>query len=928
MPMAPEQLPRIRQGLITFALYTLAGVVSLALADTNASVSLMYIAAGFGLACVLAWGRVMAIPVGLGSALVSLLGYLLTDKDGISWAVWVGFAANGLGGGLQAWAAARWAHPDEDQPLLLDHPRAVATFLLICGPLACTINAGLSSTVMALVGTLSWSEWLPTLASWWAGDTLGVLMGTPLLLTALAKPRALWRRRRLVLGLTMLVATLLLGLGIRQVQSWEHEREAAAFKQEVDATTNAVRLRLQGYMAALESLRGVYEASDTVERDEFRRAGKHWLQQLKGIQALGWDERLHINRLKEFEEAQQREGLTNYRVFDLPSRKPPQGPDVVALRFIEPMEGNERALGYNVLSRAFTRQAYQRSVIEGVPSASAGFKLAQEVGTQLGVVIYRAVYRDPNTLPSDRSRAAMGAVFLALRMDDALSAVLKDMPHFLRACLIDTTETPTQVLSGNAECRSRLAEGNAANASSHQTTVALPFAQRQWALQLWSVETIPVAGGRATSWLFAIGGVAFAASLGALLLVVTGTAERMAEAMDEASEQRQAAVLANQAKSEFLSRMSHELRTPLNAMLGFAQVMNLDRTQPLHDSQRARLDQIQHAGWHLLDMIDDVLDLSRIDTGTLRLQADPLHLQSVLTLTQPLIEELARKHRVSLTVDGTLPLGVGVLADETRLRQVLTNLMSNAVKYNRPGGSVRVQAASFKQEGQSWVRVVVSDTGLGMDEDQLAQLFQPFNRLGRERTQPDGTGIGLVISRHLTQLMGGQLDVSSREGEGSTFTLTLPTAQLPVAPEPEKAQTPFFPPERPAGQTGRNHVLYVEDNMANTALVQAALSSRPWIDLQLAATIEEGLGALHDRIRAPLPQVILLDVHLPDASGLDFLKLAKANPETRHIPVIMISADATPEQVDACLSAGAACYLTKPVQILALLQQIDDLLKA
>jgi CheY-like chemotaxis protein len=224
--------------------------------------------------------------------------------------------------------------------------------------------------------------------------------------------------------------------------------------------------------------------------------------------------------------------------------------------------------------------------------------------------------------------------------------------------------------------------------------------------------------------------------------------------------------------------------------------------------------------------------------------------------------------------------------------------------------------------------VSVTDTGLGMNDGQLAQLFQPFNRLGRERIQPDGTGIGLVISRHLTQLMDGQLDVSSREGEGSTFTLSLPAVQLPAPPEPERKIASPLPPQRPASMAGRNQVLHVEDNMANTALVQAALSSRPWIDLQLASTIEEGLAALHDRIRAPLPQVILLDVHLPDASGLDFLKLAKANPDTRHIPVIMISADATPEQVDACLSAGAACYLTKPVQILALQQQIDDLLKA
>jgi CheY-like chemotaxis protein len=176
--------------------------------------------------------------------------------------------------------------------------------------------------------------------------------------------------------------------------------------------------------------------------------------------------------------------------------------------------------------------------------------------------------------------------------------------------------------------------------------------------------------------------------------------------------------------------------------------------------------------------------------------------------------------------------------------------------------------------------------------------------------------------------MGGQLEVASRANEGSTFTVSLPAAVL-ATPEPAAP-----PPQLPDSSTGAavadpsiRYVLYVEDNATNTALVQAALSSRPWVHLSLAATIEEGLASLHDRVRSPLPQLILLDVHLPDASGLDFLKLAKANPETRHIPVVMISADATPEQIEACLAAGAACYLTKPVQIAELLEQVDILIQ-
>jgi signal transduction histidine kinase/ActR/RegA family two-component response regulator len=923
MPLASApQSPWVR-GVITFLIYVAAGLASVALAPTGEGVSQMYLAAGFGLALVLGWGRWMAIPVGIGSALVSLLATLWFKHPHLSAPLLAGCAAAGLGSGLQAWAAARWTQGrDPQRPMPLERARDIGLFLLVAGPLACTISAMISMTALVLLGLKPHTDWLRSMGNWWAGDTLGVLIGTPIMLTLVGRPVRLWQQRRWVVGIPLLVSALLLGLGIQQIQRWENERESAEFRQQAEATANGVRLRLTGYLDAVESMRGLYDASQSVERAEFKRASQHWLTHLHGIKAMGWNERVSLDQLDAFEHEQRSEGLANYRVFSLPDRSRPKSTEIVALRFIEPVQGNEQAFGFNVLSRDTAAQTYLKAVREDGAVASPGFALIQESNQQLGVVIYRPVYREPSATPENRLRSVKGVVFLALRMEDALTAILKDAPAFIHACLMDTTRQPAQFLSGDPLCRQGLTP-----LPPLKHAVILPFAQREWTLQLWAVDTVPLVGGRSTTWLFAVGGVAFAAALGALLLVVTGANDRLTAAIDEAREQRQAAEAANQAKSDFLSRMSHELRTPLNAMLGFAQVMAMDRQHVIDSTQHSRLDQIQQAGWHLLDMIDDVLDLSRIDTGTLRLHTEPLALSAVLEATHHLVRDVALKYGITLSVDGTLPALWGVQADDTRLRQILTNLLTNAVKYNRPGGSVHVQSTLIRGPGLSpMINIVVTDTGLGMSEDQLTQLFQPFNRLGRERHAPDGTGIGLVISRHLALLMGGQLEVVSVEDSGSTFTLSLPAT--PLLPEVVINNTQTESTLAPAmtGTPQTRHVLYVEDNDANTALVKAALESRTWIQLSVASTIEAGLASLHDRLRGPLPQLILLDVHLPDASGLDFLKLVKANPETQHIPVVMISADAMPEQIDACLRAGASCYLTKPLQISALLAQVDDLL--
>ncbi|MBX9795036.1 MAG: CHASE domain-containing protein [Burkholderiaceae bacterium] len=380
----------------------------------------------------------------------------------------------------------------------------------------------------------------------------------------------------------------------------------------------------------------------------------------------------------------------------------------------------------------------------------------------------------------------------------------------------------------------------------------------------------------------------------------------------EAVRAREAAEASNRAKSDFLSRMSHELRTPLNAMLGFAQLLELEDHPSLGTAQRAWVGQIQQAGWHLLEMINDVLDLSRIESGNLRMDLETLDLPELLAATRPLVEQSADLRHIVITEE--LARGARfITGDATRVKQILTNLLSNAVKYNVDGGRIHL---STRVQGD-WVELMVTDTGLGMSTEQMASLFQPFNRLGRETSGTEGTGIGLVISQRLAELMGGELRAASHVGQGSSFIL-----RLPAVGDPDTV-----PSDLDRLATDRNdyhlrHVHYVEDNETNVEVMRGVLAQRPQVQLDVSITGLDGLAA----IRAQRPDVVLLDMHLPDISGLELLRHLKLDPSTRSIPVVAVSADALPAQIDDAFMAGAHRYLTKPVNVSELLSVLDELL--
>jgi PAS domain S-box-containing protein len=389
--------------------------------------------------------------------------------------------------------------------------------------------------------------------------------------------------------------------------------------------------------------------------------------------------------------------------------------------------------------------------------------------------------------------------------------------------------------------------------------------------------------------------------------------------MQELDRARQAAVASNQAKNEFLSRMSHELRTPMNAILGFTQIMQMDAAEPLPPGQLNRAQQIAQAGWHLLEMINDTLDLSRIESGSLRLAPAALELRPLLVQALALVQTSAAEQGITIhqQVD---PAAAYLLADATRVTQILTNLLSNAVKYNRAGGSIHINVV---QPEPGWIEVGVRDTGLGLSAAQHAALFQPFNRLGRERSGVAGTGIGLVISQRLAEMMGGSLRADPfdpAQGAGARFVLRLPSSSRPAPAVPPAAEPAAPPPTMP--QPGpQRQLLYVEDDELNAVVMQGILEQRPALALEVATTVAAGLEALRTRT----PAVLLLDWQLTDGDGLSLL--TQARELGLHMPpVIVVSANALPEQVAAAHAAGAQHYLTKPLSVRELLALLDDLL--
>jgi PAS domain S-box-containing protein len=380
---------------------------------------------------------------------------------------------------------------------------------------------------------------------------------------------------------------------------------------------------------------------------------------------------------------------------------------------------------------------------------------------------------------------------------------------------------------------------------------------------------------------------------------------------------RSVAEIANLAKSEFLSSMSHELRSPLNAILGFAQLMESDSPPPA-PAQAENIARILQAGWHLLKLINEILDLAVIESGKVSLSPESVSLPEVMSECQSMMEPQGQKHGIKMTFS-KFDKTVYVKADRTRLKQIVINLLSNAIKYNRENGTVDVKCTATSPER---IRISVTDTGEGLSPEKLAQLFQPFNRLGQEAGGVAGTGIGLVVTKRLVELMEGVLGVESTVGVGSVFWCELISAEAPRLEVHDDEAEISFTSQLPASTKLRT-LLYVEDNPANLELVKQIIARQHNIHLLTAVNGSSGI----EIATSSQPDVILMDINLPDISGVEALKILREDSATAHIPIVALSANAMPRDIEKGLKAGFYRYLTKPIKVKELMDTLNEVLE-
>ncbi|HUX42905.1 MAG TPA: CHASE domain-containing protein [Rectinemataceae bacterium] len=739
-------------------------------------------------------------------------------------------------------------------------------------------------------------------------------------------------------GRVLACCVIVLGLAFTVVGSSITRAAADRLNERVftaicDETATRIENRVRADILMLHGGIGFMKASDDVSRSQWEAyamatGSNEWFP---GIQGFGYAKLVPRRGLTAHEEAVRAEGFPTYRVWPEGDRA-----SYAPILYLEPFSGrNLRAFGFDLLSEEQRRVALEKARDEGMPAMTGKVELVQEtsVDVQAGILILLPLYRSGMPVDSiaQRRLAIQGWVYCPIRMDDFMTGLMPELGMqyggHMRLRIHDGDTTGALGLLFDSDKQEL---GKPQQAARFSTKVPIDVAGRLWTLEFSQSFTNAFTSEYRSIGLVLGGGILvtlLTAWLVLSLLNTNYTAHRLARRLNrkvlelneglekrvsertaELEKAKSLAESASAAKSEFLSSMSHELRTPMNSILGFGQL--LERDDSLKPSQADFVQEILKAGRHLLELINEVLDLSRIDTGRIELSFETVGCREIAEEALALLAPMAEARGIAFR--NGIGAAESVKADRFRLKQILVNLVSNAVKYNHEGGSVELRAEST-DEG---VRIDVRDSGCGIPEDKMGELFSPFNRLGREVGEIEGTGIGLVISKRLVQSMGGNIGAESVEGEGSRFWVLLPRAETGG----EDAAASADVADGSIGDRAAS-ILFIDDNEVNLRLVETILAQRQAVALITAPSPSVGMELA--KIRRP--DLILIDLETPGMEHFELSASLDANAPGRRIPVVAISSASSPRDVERAKSSGFFDLLSKPLDVDRFLDLVDRL---
>ncbi|MBX2810033.1 MAG: CHASE domain-containing protein [Cellvibrionaceae bacterium] len=753
-----------------FALgYFLLGQVGLLLTTPHEIASIVWPAAGFALGGLLVFGYRLWPGILLGA--IATNAYIASNAGNalFSWTSLLTTGSIAIGASVQGLVGALLIRRFVRAPMLLEQEQDIVKFLILAGPVSCTVSATLGVTTLWLMGFILSEHYLSSWASWWIGDTVGALVFAPVMVIGLNRSDKISTIRRLSVILPLVVIFLFVVILFSVVRQSGQEATQLRFEQRTAIMANAVQRQLDKVFDTLYAMKAFYAASNVVDREEFNQFSQYPLAHVPGIYALAFNQYVPYAEGPRFIQSLQQQGFTDYRITFIEEKQASlaRQQDYVLVNYIVPFEENKAAFGLNLMSESRRRQALIRARDSDQITLTPQISLVHDHQAIQGFIAFMPIYRNgkPTQTRADRRRHIDGFVSAVFRVDAIVHAALRELERSgIRLSIYDASDHgEATLLYEEADYLPLL-----------QKDYYFNVGGKKWAIAFYPTKAYLEAEKDWSVWIILIGGLLFSALLCAFLLVITGRTVAVQKLVNEKTCEligaKQQAEEANMAKSEFLANMSHEIRTPMNGVIGAASLM--DNTA-LSDKQKTYLTTIKKSSASLLQIINDILDFSKIESGKLDFEIIPFNLKALFDEVKQTLS-IQIEDGVAFRLDWDEDVPCYVKGDPVRIKQVLFNLLGNASKFTSQGAiSLRVRLGKLKAEKQGFI-VSVDDTGIGIAADKLACVFKKFSQAEESTTRRfGGTGLGLAICEKLVEMMAGEIKVESVLGEGSCFTFSM-----------------------------------------------------------------------------------------------------------------------------------------------------------